>query len=205
MAELSGPISRTCPQCGVALPVGYVKCPRCHSELSSPIQISRARQRTDGGGTAIGASSNRTAIMIGAGVALGVLVIWLVVRDPASSTAAPVTADAAGPAVAEEPVADEPVADEPIAPSGRPAPPPPDDNRPNPTAALSQLSRDLRVEKLWAAVGQDGDTIVIDSSFCEDTALGGILDSHAGELRAARFAAVRCRAPHGGVVFERGL
>jgi hypothetical protein len=187
------------------LPVGYVKCPRCHNELSSPIQISRGRQRTDGGGTAIGESGNRTAIVIGAGVAIGALVIWLVVRDPASSTAAPVAADAAAAALPDEPVADEPVADEPVAPSGRPAPPPPDDDRPNPTAALSQLSRDLRVEKLWAAVGQDGDTIVIDSSFCEDTALGGILDSHAGELRAARFAAVRCRAPHGGVVFERGL
>jgi len=203
VGEESGPLStRLCAGCGVAVASGYIKCPRCHTELPLP----RARRPlTEGGGTAMSGGGNRTVMLIGAAaLALVVVVVWVFASGGSSAAVVP---DAAVDDDVGDPEPDQ------VRPTPDREPPPPDRQPVDPTpptpsvgrAELRDLGLALRGERLWATVTASGTTVEIGSSFCDDTGLVAIVDAHDSALRAARFTSVRCRAPHGGIVFEHGL
>jgi hypothetical protein len=149
---------------------------------------------------------DRTVILIIAGaVALIALTAWLLLRDDGNATAnAGPTPDDDDPAVTDDTEPDVDQGGE-LPPDRPPTPAPEPTPGPDRSVAVGVLGRALRAERMWATVSADGDVVVIDSSLCEDPALAAIVDASAGDLRAAELTAVRCRAPHGAVVFERGL
>ena len=136
-------------------------------------------------------------LLAGGVVAIG-LVTWLIVRGGDEGAAKP------APTV-EEAGTDEATAGggEATAPTTTTAPAP--ETGPSRGDAIARFSRALNAERLFAAIGQDGDTVAIQSSMCEDAGFAAILSSSAADLRAAGFRSVRCKAPHGALVFERGL
>ena len=208
----SGPVSgKLCARCGLTVAAGYARCPRCQADLP----VARARERTQpprgAGGTAVDPILDRRRYaMIGGGVVLLVVVLWLALGgDDAPAKGAPAPDDPvaeagddpAGPAVGGDDTAD-------VGPSPPPAPvgptpaPPAGSGR---NGAVGGLSRALREARLWATVSGDGDGVLIESSFCDDNGLSSIVDGAIAELRQVGFTSVRCRAPHGAVVFDRGL
>lgn len=217
--EPSGPIAvvtKVCPGCGVAVPAGYPKCPRCHTELPQTLPgETRRRTPTDmGGGTTMSPGPERTLIYIGvAAIGLIAVVTWLMVRGgPTKPAAAATGSDDSGASDTDDGTTGDTDEAQPEPPPDRapvqPRPPPDPDDTPaaqTAAAAAAELGRELRSERLWATVTIDATTVVVDSSFCDDAGLGAILSSHTGALRDAGLTDVRCRAPHGGVVFERGL
>jgi hypothetical protein len=212
----SGPVSgRLCARCGLTVAAGYARCPRCQADLP----VARARPPTGppprgAGGTVVEPllDRRRVGILAGGGIALAVIVLWLVFRGddapakPGAGTDDPVAAagdDDPGPA-GPGPGGGDDSAD--VGPSPPPVPvgptPPAGGSR---NGAVGGLSRALREARLWATVSGDGDGVLIESSFCDDTGLASIVDGATAELRQVGFTSVRCRAPHGGVVFDRAL
>jgi hypothetical protein len=149
--------------------------------------------------------------MIGGGVVLAVIVLWLVLGGddeagtPGGGATGDPTAEAAGgddePAGGGDDSADVAPAPPPV-PVG-PAPAPPEGGGRN--GAVGGLSRSLREARLWSTVTGSGDGVLIESSFCDDSGLASIVDGAIAELRQVGFTSVRCRAPHGAVVFDRAL
>jgi hypothetical protein len=204
--EESGPIARLCPGCGVAVAPGYRKCPRCHAELAMPVRPRRSP--TEGGGTAMAGDGSRTLLVAGCAALLffGVM-LYLLVRDTDSG------ATGAAFDAALEDASDEAVVDDSDDTPPDLEPPPPDRRPTGPdvtapavgSTAISDLSRDLRAQRMWATVSGAGNVVVITSSLCDDAAFVAIIDAHAGALSDGKFSLVRCKAQHGEVIFERGL
>jgi hypothetical protein len=103
--EQTGPLSKPCPACGVQVPPGYVKCPRCHAELPQTTP-GRKRPATDvGGGTTVAPGMDRTLIYIGVGaIALIALVTFLLTRGGDSGSSRNAAAPVSG---TDEPVVDD--------------------------------------------------------------------------------------------------
>jgi len=200
--------STPCPGCGIAVTVGYARCPRCHAPMPSAGRMMRASAgggtSLEGGGTSVaaspdGATGNRR-VLIAAVAGIGLIVAAvLVARSLGRDRRAPVPA-AAPEAVAEPaaaPVAP-PSADEPIAPSLSPA-------APDPAVAAAALARALAAARLFGTVEVRGDTVEIRSAACSDGALAAELARYAADLRAGGVTTARCRELHGAEVFARPL
>jgi hypothetical protein len=200
----------------VSVAAGYPKCPRCHTELPQTLPGEMRKRAPTGmgaGGTSMGPGPERTLIYIGiAAIALIGVVTWLLVGGGGSSK--PAAAASGSDDGGVEDTTDTDTGD--TGDTGQETPPdrapvtpkpPPDQTEPaaDPGAVAAELGRELRAERLWATVTASGSVVVIDSSFCDDAGLDSIVSSNAAALRAAQLTTVRCRAPHGGVVFERGL
>jgi hypothetical protein len=75
-------------------------------------------------------------------------------------------------------------------------------------AAVDDLSTVLRQQRLWANVERDADDpggVTIETAYCEDKELRGVLAGVTPRLREAGFSRIRCRARHGSVEFEQQL
>lgn len=201
----SMPTTVTCPSCGVDVQVGYPRCPRCHAAVP---QAPRAKRQTfreasvAGGTTLEPAPGGRGGLLLLAlaGLAAILLFIWLGTRDTASKKP---TEPAAGVVEDEEDeeAVDEEVDDDEGATSA-------DDDRPaadQMTAAIRDLDEALRAAQMWSKVAREGDAVVVESALCEDKGMWAAIAPLAVQLRDAGASAVRCRAQHGAVVFERDL
>lgn len=203
------PRTVTCPSCGVAVQVGYPRCPRCQSPVPAPPRAKRATARdTLAGGTTVAPEApRRIGWLVAAGIVLvaGSVGVWLASRSdrPAAGATEPDEAEE------EEDEGEDEVAE----PGGEPEPAGRrDDPTPTPAGrgaaaagAVRQLEAALRDDRLWARVSHDAEVVVIESSLCDDPGMWPAIMAEAATLRAVGLAAVRCTAPHGGVVFERGL
>jgi hypothetical protein len=198
----------TCPSCGVAVAVGYPKCPRCHSAVPQAPRTKRQTLREEmlAGGTSVeppempATSSPLLPLAIGV-VALGAVVAGFVLlrKEPTTKPAIEPAGEVEGDDT--EAQDDEPGApDEPGAAIEAGAAPVADVQLDD---AVDSLSEELRVQRLWATVRADGSVIEIQSSLCDDKAMTAAVDG-AG-LAGTGATAVRCVAAHGGVVWERGL
>jgi len=199
----------------VAVAVGYPKCPRCHHEVpQAAVRGKRLTFREEmlSGGTSIEPPEDATArspvaLFAGGVVALAAIVVgWLLLRPDQSLARAAEVPEAEG--EAESADEEDVTAAEPAEPGARPVEP--GAAEPAAAAAGPQLGDAVRVlddqlrgERLWSKVRVDGDAIEIESSLCDDDAMKAVVDG-AG-LAAAGASAVRCVAPHGTVVWERGL
>lgn len=191
-------MSAVCPACGVAVVPGYVRCPRCQAALPAP---SLRRLPTTGpGGTAVAGRSVTALVLLGAGVLILLLVLYLALRDGSSPKPAPVEPTTAEPARDPEPAAGPP-----------PAPPEPaapittGNNTIDPNATARDLERVLRRQRLWASVEVVGDRIDVRSSSCRDEGMLPLVEAATAALKNAGLTRIRCVEQSGGVVFERDL
>ena len=200
------PTSVTCPGCGVDVAVGYPRCPRCHASVPQPGRPRRQtfREMNLAGGTSVEPEDTGRGgflVIALAGFAAILLVVWLATRD-GDDDARPATAD-------DDLADDEPVDD--VEPGQPVADDTPDLSREEPDeedlmpAALADLDEALRAAQMWSKVRRSGDVVVVESSLCEDGDMWSAIAPLAAQLRDAGATAVRCQAPHGGVVFERAL
>lgn len=90
---------------------------------------------------------------------------------------------------------------EPNPPPVRPAQP----AAPDPTAAVAELDRLLRSQRLWSTVATEPPRIDVRSSSCDDPSMRPSIDRVAAVLRRAGLTRLRCLAQSGTVVFERDL
>lgn len=198
------PTSVTCPNCGVAVAVGYPRCPRCHAAVPQGGRATLQTFRGKGlaGGTSVaphgGSVVRFAAIAAGAVIAIAVG-LWLVTRDGDQPAATGPDDDTE--AVEEEEGAgdDEVVADDEAPATVR------EGASEARRDAIRALEETLRGEQLWSKVRGDGDTVTIESSLCDDPAMSPAIGASVSELRAAGVAIVECIAPHGAVVFSRSL
>jgi hypothetical protein len=203
----------TCPGCGVAVAVGYPKCPRCHATVPQAQRAKRAtfREEAMSGGTSLAAiDEDEPGAPVG-WIAFGVLLlvgggiaIWLATRDTPRAVEA--TGDEEEVEEAAEPVepGEEPLEEEEETTPGT-EPGVEEESGPD----LSEVARDvdlaLRGAQLWSKVSVDGDALVIESSLCDDPGVWTTVMGEAVGLRDAGAKSVRCQEPHGGVVFDRRL
>jgi hypothetical protein len=189
------PTTVTCPGCGVAVAVGYPRCPRCQAA------VPRGRPPTlQGGGTSLAGERSEWPRWALAGAALTLVfgaVLWLATREsPARATDAGALADAE--AFEEEDAEEEEEGEVALAPA-------PGAEPVEAATALRQLDEALRSERLWAKLRVAGALIEIESALCDDAAMWPAIAGVAEALHASGARAVRCLAPHGAVVFERDL
>jgi type IV secretory pathway VirB10-like protein len=89
-----------------------------------------------------------------------------------------------------------------IAPSvAKPPPPPP----PSPQVPINELSRTLRMQRLWASLSFQGDVLVVRSSSCGETELANAIAGASAALRETGLTKLRCVEQSGRVVFERDI
>ena len=213
-----------CPKCAVAVPIGYVKCPRCHAPMPAVPRLRRESMRDAiAGGTSVPEPETGGFPWLLAGVcaaAATAAVIWYVssggARAADSAAGAATGAGSGAPAM----TASAP----PVAPAGstgpggggaagsgsaadvEPSPTPAVDPRPRQRAdAIAALGRTLAADRLWATVEAVGDAVVIRSSFCADTGVGAHVDAAHDQLAGAGFRAVRCLEKAGAPVWQRDL
>ena len=205
------PNTITCPGCGVALAVGYPKCPRCHASVPQGPRSKRqtVREEMIAGGTSLeppAAAPRSWPWLLAAALVIGGLVVWVASRRDQRARAAPTDSNA----VTDDNERDDETAasaaedDEDVAAAtgqAAAAAPGPADLGP----AIRELDGALRGERLWAKVTADGDVVVIESALCGDSAIALVVDELGAGLRAAGARSVRCQEPHGAVVFDRGL
>jgi hypothetical protein len=195
--ELGAP-TMPCPRCAVPVPLGYVRCPRCHATMPDAARPRRETSPGAPGGTALPDGGGGFPWLLAGvcGVAAAVAVVWFVVRG------------GAGGAGADAPVAvpAQPRAAPTAIPDDQPPPAPTVDPRPRlRTEALSQLEQALAADRLWATVSEVGDAVVIRSAFCRDPGLGARLGAFHGKLVGLGFTAVSCLEQGGEPVFSRRL
>jgi len=89
-----------------------------------------------------------------------------------------------------------------IAPTVAKPPPPPG---PSPQAAVNDLGRQLRGQRLWATLSFDGAVLVVRSASCGDAELSNAIDSSSAALRATGLTKLRCVEQSGRVVLERDI
>jgi hypothetical protein len=75
----------------------------------------------------------------------------------------------------------------------------------DPTAAVRELDRALKKERLWGTVEVVGSRVDVRSGACSDAAMLPVLEAAIPALREGGVATVRCLEQAGAVVFEREL
>ncbi len=197
-----------CPGCGVAVAVGYPRCPKCHAPVPQPARSRRATAREEliAGGTSVAPEAGGGyggLFAVGALVLVGIgVMVWMSTRDDRPARPSVVEtedddgvddddADDRRPGVGD---------DEPIAPPPQPAP-----AGSALRGAIKDLDDALRGERVWSKVGVDGASVVVESALCGDPSMPPILNEHLAALRDAGATALRCQEPHGGVVFATDL
>jgi hypothetical protein len=194
-----------CPKCGVAVPLGYVKCPRCHAAM--PAAPSRARRESMrdsiAGGTAVETPEPGGFPWLLAGVCAAAAItaiVWYVssggarAAEPgAAAQPAAMPAAASGSALAAASDVEPPAA-------------PVVDPRPRQrTDALAALAHRLESDQLWATVTEVGDAVELRSSFCADRGMSARIDAIASQLGTLGFTSVRCLEKGGTPVWKRDL
>ena len=201
-----------CPSCGVAVQVGYPKCPKCQTVMPS----RRTKRQTFRDENLAGGTSVAPEDTGGSGGWILALVLLLVGGGVAVYFAT------RGGAKKEEPAAEDQADDdededdttpaqnegeEETATPGQPARP----VKPGATpaqpvkAAVMAVDDALRAERLWAKVSAERTVLVIESSLCGDPGVKSVISGEADVLRTAGFVSVRCQSPNGQVDFESGL
>lgn len=184
-----------CPGCGVAVTVGYTRCPRCHA----PMPSARIRRETrQAGGTSIKTAARPTPwpwIAGGALVAIGVI-IAIVVAARGKPRAAAET---------DEDVEAEPVTPGVAAPQEGPPQPPTPPTRLDPYGAADRLERALASERLFAKSTLRGPAVELRSEFCATPRLRELIAEATADLRAQGLTSLRCIEIHGAEVFTQPL
>ncbi len=185
-----------CPACGVAVALGYARCPKCHAPM--PAHGLRGKRDTQqGGGTSAAAAAATGApwIVIGVvAIALGGAAAYALTRGDAAPRAA-------APDEAAAPVE---------APGGEvvdvaPPPPPQAPVRRDPAGAADRLERALAGQRLYGKAALRGEVLELRSSFCGEPGLVAVVDAARGDLAGEGLTAVTCLEPHGAEVFSRPL
>lgn len=186
-----------CPACGVAVVVGYVKCPKCGAALP----VSRRAATRIEGGTAVREGGGFPVVRAAlAGTAIAV-VVAVALRGKAPAPA-PAPDDAAGQDEAREPASDGvPTAVEPAqlpttTTTVRAA---------DPSDALDALDASLKRARLWGTASIVETRVDVRSGGCGDASMGPLIDGLAGQLRDGGLTRLRCMEQSGRVVFERDL
>ncbi len=190
-------MSAVCPQCGVAVVPGYVKCPRCHSVLPKD---RRGQTRAGAGGTAVdGQRSPIVPIVLGGAVAVGI-VLWFALRAP--GTTRPPRPETTDPRDAVDTASAAPRA---VTPEVTTPDPTPGSAAPDPTAAIRALDRALKKQRLWSKVELRGDRLEIRTASCSEPAMTSALEAAGPALKSGGLTRLRCMEQSGAVVFERDL
>lgn len=189
-------MSTTCPSCGVAVVSGYVKCPKCGGALA------RRRLATSAaGGTAVtGARSFPTLPVLGAVIAIGVIVAVVATRGQEGGAKVNATPDETA---QDDP--DEDVERTPLDPDEIEAMPTPVATGPDPAEAARDLQRAIQQARLWGTVEVAAPRVDVRSGGCGDPAMGPLLDGATEALRRVGLTKLRCLEQSGRVVFERDL
>jgi hypothetical protein len=189
-------MSAVCPACGVAVVPGYVKCPKCQAALP------RRPRTVAAGGTAV--KDERFPLLAVAVPGAIVLVLLLVMVFGGDDDD-----DASDEPQASQPTTSQPVqtAQQPVQTAQQPDQPttqtPP--AGPDPRAAVAELERTLRRQRLWSTMDLAGSNLDVRSAMCDEAAMRTTIDGAAPSLRGAGLTRLRCLAQSGAVVFERDL
>jgi hypothetical protein len=194
-----------CPGCGLAVPAGYPRCPRCHAAMPAVTTTLplRGSPRDPGGTSLAEEGSRKPALLIGAvllAVVVAVVAVVILMRSgdgdkdkgkdkaPAGAGGGTAARPSAGPAGGgADPGPAEP--DEPPAPGTTPSGAP--------------LDAELQNRRLWATVSVEGTVAVVSSAYCADPGMDESLRAAGPDLAATGVTAVRCNERHGPLVFER--
>jgi len=199
-----------CAKCGVAVPLGYVKCPRCHAPMPATQPLAaRAKRNTMrdavAGGTAVPEPESGGFPWLLAGVCAAAAIaaiVWYVQSGGARAADAPVPADQVDLAAMVAPGSAAGSS------SREPEPPPAPVVDPRPRQrleALATLEHTLASDKLWATVTAGGDNIEIRSSFCADRGVAARVTAAHDALASLGFKAVRCLEKAGAPVWALDL
>jgi hypothetical protein len=181
---------------------GYVKCPKCHSEL--PAGSGRAKRATaEPGGTALETRDFPIAPFVAALAVAAAIIIVFSVRSAGKKTGAaaptlpaPIEAVAAPPAPVRPTTAAASLS--PVAQGSAAA-------LQDPRAAAAELETALRFQRLWGRVELAGPRIDLRSGSCSDPAMRPLIESKQAVLRGAGLTRLRCVEQSGAVVFEHDL
>lgn len=186
-------MSVACPSCGVAVVPGYVKCPKCHATLPQ----RRPTTTTAGGTSSLGGRGASPWVIALTVAALGVAIALFALRGGGDK---PASLDTNAPVASQETAAERPAeADETPTPITVQAP------ATDPTAAVLDLDRALRKERLWGTVEVVGSRVEIRSGNCREATMMPVLDAAIPALRQAGVTKLRCLEQAGAVVFEREI
>lgn len=204
------PATITCPGCGVLVAVGYPKCPRCHAPVPQSSRSKRVtfREEMIAGGTSLEPPVDATRLwpwLLALALVVGSVVAWLATRSGDSREAAPTDSEVLTEDEDDDSELAEDGEDDGDMAARRGAPEPADPTAVDLGPAIRALDGALRSARLWSKVTVDDDVVVIESAQCGDDGIGSVIGDHAADLKAAGARTLRCREPHGAVVFERGL
>lgn len=186
------PSTTSCPSCGVAVTLGYTRCPRCHAPMPSG---RHKRESMQAGGTTVApevGSGGTVWLAAGAAVVVGVIVAVIVLAGGKHKKAA----------AAEEPEEELTEGSEVIAPEAPPEPPVAP-VRLDPLGAADRLERALATERYFAKSTLRGELLELRSEFCAQARLRAIIAGAAVDLRAQGIATIRCVELHGAEVFSQ--
>jgi len=185
-------MSAVCPSCGVAVVPGYVKCPKCQT----PLPKRRATTVAAGGTAVNGGGISLNMVLVGVAVVAVVVAVIALRGGDDKPKAADTTAEPT------EPVATDPTPSEPdVTPTTTPNQPAAAD----PTAAIRDLDRALKKERLWSTVEIVGTRVDVRSAACRESTMIPILEAAVPALRDGGVTTLRCIEQGGAVVFESGL
>jgi hypothetical protein len=185
-----------CPGCGVAVTVGYTRCPRCHAPMPSA-RLKRESMQAGGTSVAEEAGPGR-GVWIAAAVLLlaGVIIVAIVALSGGKRTAA---------AADDGDVEEELTPNSAAAPIEEPLPAPVPPVRLDPTGALDRLERTLANERLFAKGALHGAVVEMRSEFCARERLRAIVAAAVEDLRAQGLTMLHCVELHGAEVFTQPL
>ena len=187
-------MSAVCPKCGVAVVPGYVKCPKCQTQLPQ----KRATTVTAGGTSSASSGGMPLGMILLAVAVLGAGIAAFALRGGNDEAAA---VDSPEPVTAPEAPVERPVADPDDPPTITAAQPAAND----PTIAVRDLDRALKKERLWGTVEVVGSGVDVRSGGCREATMMPVVDAALPALREAGVTKVRCLEQAGAVVFEREL
>jgi hypothetical protein len=190
----------TCPSCGVSVPKGYVKCPKCHAVMPRTASPLRRAHTEPGGGTSV--SAGRTAslgVMLLVAAATALVVFLANQEDTTPQARAPTVVVASGGPGSESPSADE---------QGRDAGATDDGEVDISSIALDKLYEALVKAQLFAWVDVQSDertTVVLQSWYCNNEDLKDAIETAGTELRNNGFERVVCLERAGKQIFDQAL
>ncbi len=194
-------MSAVCPACGVAVVPGYAKCPRCQKPLPYGNGSRRAPTAVAGGTVAEDRQFPWALVAVPLGAVIVIALFLKLVAGGGDD--APVVAD--GPIGATPAQPQGTVVAQPALPTDPQPVRPTQPAAPDPTAAVAELDRLLRGQRLWSTIQTELPRIDVRSSSCDNPSMRPSIDRVAAVLRRAGLTRLRCLAQSGTVVFERDL
>ena len=198
-----------CPSCGVAVAIGYPRCPKCHGVVPAPrSKRPTFREEALAGGTTTeperdGASGVWIIVAL-AVIATAGVIAYMATRGggkPAPDTSGS-TGDDDDTSANTPPTTDD---QGPAGGSAAAAAPAPVDDGEAARRALGSLDDELRGDRMWATVTRDHLEVVVASSLCGEAGMKPSIAKATAPLLAAGFTSLRCEEKNGHVVFEEPL